>query len=428
MKTSLPTALIYGWDRFGEVKLESDIYFEEDLQDDVILYSYKSAIDFKKHFAKHRPDIIMIIGDYPNNILQMGHHTMISSKIVSYDTTPADNILANDVVCQSTFWSCRVNNIYRDNTTPILSIFTPTYKTNERIFRTYESLVNQTYENWEWVVIDDSPIDDNTTWEYLEDIASQDYRVNIHRINPITGGNVGEAKHRAAMLCNGEWLFELDHDDWLISTCLEDVLNASKKYPDAGFIYTDVTEIEADNSPRTYTSITDNWYGNEENRFAFSYAGHSWANVDGKDWVVHHYPDINPKTIRFNIGMPNHCRVWNRDTYHKVNGHNRNISVADDYELIVKTFLKTKFIHLKKMLYVQYNNGDSTVDNNRIDINRRARLIRDYYDPYIHARIKQLGKFDWVWDENNNRSYQLQSWMDRSRYYDREEVLNYIVS
>ncbi len=74
------------------------------------------------------------------------------------------------------------------------------------------------------------------------------------------------------------------------------------------------------------------------------------------------------------------------------------------------------------MLYVQYNNGDSTVDNNRIDINRRARLIRDYYDPYIHARIKQLGKFDWAWHENNNRSYQIQSWMDRSRYYDREEV------
>ena len=41
--------------------------------------------------------------------------------------------------------------------------------------------------------------------------------------------------------------------------------------------------------------------------------------------------------------MPNHCRVWNRDTYHKIRGHSRHISVADDYELIVKTFLETKF-------------------------------------------------------------------------------------
>ena len=31
MKTSLPTALIYGWDRFGEIRLESDVYHEENL-------------------------------------------------------------------------------------------------------------------------------------------------------------------------------------------------------------------------------------------------------------------------------------------------------------------------------------------------------------------------------------------------------------
>ena len=60
----------------------------------------------------------------------------------------------------------------------------------------------------------------------LNHIASLDDRVKIYRIQPNSGGNVGEAKHRAAMLCDGEWLFELDHDDWLISTCLEDVLNA----------------------------------------------------------------------------------------------------------------------------------------------------------------------------------------------------------
>ena len=125
--------------------------------------------------------------------------------------------------------------------------------------------------------------------------------------------------------------------------------------------------------------------------------------------------------------MPNHCRVWHRDTYHKIRGHSRNISVADDYELIVKTFLETRMVHLKKMLYVQYNNGDSTVDNNVKDINRRARLIKDYYDPFIHQRIIELGKYDWNWDTLLNRAHPLQNWMDRSRYYDKEEVLNYIV-
>ena len=36
MKTSLPTALIYGWDRFGEIRLESDVYHEENLYEKVI--------------------------------------------------------------------------------------------------------------------------------------------------------------------------------------------------------------------------------------------------------------------------------------------------------------------------------------------------------------------------------------------------------
>jgi len=229
------------------------------------------------------------------------------------------------------------------------------------------------------------------------------------------------------MLCNGEWLFELDHDDWLISTCLEDVFNASKKHPDSGFIYTDVTEINKDESPRQYGMVGDDWYANPKNKFAWAYAGHTWETRDGQKWLVHHYPEINPKTIRFNIGMPNHCRIWNRDTYHKVRGHSRNISVADDFELIIKTFLETKFIHLKKMLYVQYNNGDSTVDNNRVDINRRARLIRDYYDPQIKKRFEELGKEDWMWNYDEDCSIKELGYRDNDRYGENEEFVNYIV-
>lgn len=429
MKTSLPTALVYGWDRFGEVTLQSDVYWEENLQENVIIQSYQSSENFKTDFAKHRSDIIVVFGDIPKEISDITiYDSVIASKLIQYDEYLIDNVFANVIVCQSTFWACKSQKeIYANKETPILSVFTPAYKTNERIFRTYDSLNRQTYQNWEWVVVDDSPEGDYKTWEYLKQLASTDHRINVYRMTPNSNGNVGEVKHRAAMLCNGEWLFELDHDDVLISTCLEDVLDASKQYADVGFIYTDVTEVYEDGTPRQYGRIGDDWYGHPDNWFDWAYAGHTWQEFDGKLWLTHHYPDINPKTIRFNIGMPNHCRVWHRDTYHKIRGHSRNISVADDYELIVKTFLETRMVHLKKMLYVQYNNGDSTVDNNVKDINRRARLIKDYYDPLIHQRIIELGKYDWAWDTLLNRAHPLQNWMDRSRYYDKEEVLNYIV-
>jgi hypothetical protein len=83
-------------------------------------------------------------------------------------------------------------------------------------------------------------------------------------------------------------------------------------------------------------------------------------------------------------------------------------------------------IHVKKMLYIQYNNRDSTVDNNATDINRRARLIRDHYDKRIHDRIIELGFEDWNWDEELGHSQKLQNRGGVRKYYDEEQVMNYI--
>lgn len=121
--------------------------------------------------------------------------------------------------------------------------------------------------------------------------------------------------------------------------------------------------------------------------------------------------------------MPNHVRVWRKDVYQKVGGHNKRLPVADDYELIVKTFLETRIIHVKKMLYLQYNNRDSTVDNNVTDINRRARLIKDHFDQRIHDRIIELGGEDWMWDEEENRSF---IEFPQKKYYEGEQVMNYV--
>ena len=112
--------------------------------------------------------------------------------------------------------------------------------------------------------------------------------------------------------------------------------------------------------------------------------------------------------------------------YHSVGGHNKTTPVADDLEIIIRSFLYTKIIHVKKCLYLQYNNRNSTVDNNATDINRRARLIRDFYDKAIHNRILELGFKDWNWDENKQESQRFQNQVSIKKYYDEEQVMNYI--
>ena len=408
-----PSAIVYGWGKIGTFELTSDVYFEENLEDKVTVYSLPYIRSVEEDFNKYKPDLIIYAGmeiELKSSFLQ--------SKSIKYSEFPPDNILANDIVCQSTFKNC-------SNIRPTFSIFTPTYKTGDRILRAYESLRKQTYINWEWVVLDDSP--DDLVWNILKTLAKNDYRIKLYKLHPLTEGNVGLAKHRVTSLCTGEWLVELDHDDALISTCLEECFKATTQYPDAGFIYSDVCELYEDGQMRVYDhDHSGNWYAREDNHFDFGYAGHTWVKADGKEYLTHHYPDINPLSIRFNISMPNHVRAWKREVYNQIGGHNIHFPVADDYELIVRTFLYTPIIHIKKMLYIQHNNRNSTVDNNGIDINRRARLIRDHYDKQIHDRILELDKHDWNWDDELGHSQKLQNNTPIRKYFKEEQVLNYI--
>jgi hypothetical protein len=159
MKTKKPSAIVYNWDREGEVTLISDVYFEEYLHDEVIIYSLPYTDDVVGDYSRYKPDLIVSIGmdiNIPHYHLRNIH--------IGYPNLLPDNILANDIVCNTVFKHCEVNR-------PRFSIFTPTYKTGERIKRTYDSLAKQTFTNWEWVVVDDSP--DNQTWNILNEIAKK---------------------------------------------------------------------------------------------------------------------------------------------------------------------------------------------------------------------------------------------------------------
>jgi len=413
MKTKLPSAIIYGWDREGTHVLKSDIYYQEWLYDDVIIHSCHDLNNIHQDFSKYKPDVVMFVGSRPSSDINY-----LNMKFVFYNEICSDNIIANDIVAQS----CR---IVSENIKPFFSVFTPTFRTGDKIYRTYNSLKNQLFRDWEWVVVDDSDNDD--TWNILQEISNSDFRVKIHRIFPITKGVVGLSKNRAASLCEGEWLVELDHDDELLNDCLLEIYNASQKFPDAGFAYSDVCEIyENGNMKYYYHDWSGNYYGKEDNNFDFAYAGHSWVHHSGKDYLNHHYPDINPLTIRFNVSMPNHVRAWKRNFYQSIGGHSKLLPVADDFELIVRTFLNTRMIHIKKLLYVQWSNENTTTDNNVIDINRRARLIRDSYDLRIHNRILELGFNDWNWINGENHSYTFERSVPVRKYFEEEQVMNYI--
>jgi hypothetical protein len=54
------------------------------------------------------------------------------------------------------------------------------------------------------------------------------------------------------------------------------------------------------------------------------------------------------------VSAPNHVRAWRASVYRELGGHNPQLEIADDYELVVRTALVTDFSHIPKVIYKQH--------------------------------------------------------------------------
>jgi glycosyltransferase involved in cell wall biosynthesis len=291
---------------------------------------------------------------------------------------------------------------------PKVSLFTPAYNTPlDRLWRLYNSIKAQTSNDWEWVIVNDSPKNKRLSDElYL--LSQFDSRVRIFTFNKASGGVIGDVKYKAASLCRGDLLAEVDHDDELMPKCVEYLIEAAEARPESGFFYTDCVELNEQRQSMMYPK-----------GFALGYGSYRREG----DWDVNVCVGVNPKTIRHIVGVPNHIRAWRKEVYHAVGGHNRRLSIADDYELIVRTFLHTRFCHIQALGYIQYiyNNdtGQNTHDATRGDIQRRVRSIANHYNHDISRRFYYLGVHDWAYKENPNNPL-----LTKSRFGKKEKAVN----
>lgn len=264
---------------------------------------------------------------------------------------------------------------------PLVSVFTASYRSKEKIQRPYRSLLKQTYPNWEWVIVDDSDDGEETYKQFL--LPLEDHRVRRYRQDR-RNGYIGAIKRYAAGLCKGEILVEVDHDDDLTPDCLEKIVSAFKDNPDCGFVYGDCAEVYA-GSNHAHWYGWDCGYGYSVFYRVFVHEMNRWQNVQRTS-------TINWSTIRHLVGLPNHPRAWTRDCYHLVGGHRDELLVSDDYDILVRTFLCTTFVCIPDLVYIQYRNehGNNTtfLRNKQIQV-LVAALYRAYYERII-TRLREL--------------------------------------
>lgn len=99
----------------------------------------------------------------------------------------------------------------------LVSILTPTYNTEKFIRATIESVQNQTYKNWEMILVDDASTDQ--TVSVIEEFVQNDSRIKLFKLDKNSGN--GFARNAALDKASGKYIAYLDSDDLWCSDKLE---------------------------------------------------------------------------------------------------------------------------------------------------------------------------------------------------------------
>ncbi len=114
----------------------------------------------------------------------------------------------------------------------LVSVIVPCYNHAHYLPETLQSIVNQTYRNWECIIVNDgSP--DNTEEVALEWVKKDSRFKYFYKEN----GGLAEARNFGIKNSNGEFILPLDSDDLIGSTYIEKAVNKLVKHPEIGIIY-----------------------------------------------------------------------------------------------------------------------------------------------------------------------------------------------
>ena len=212
-----------------------------------------------------------------------------------------------------------------------ISIFTPS---NNLTFLNdaYDSFKNQDFFEWVLLFNNISTPTDAKKYPFLKD-----KRVKIFNLPKINNDyNIGFLKNLTCGVATGDILVELDHDDLLTEDAISEIKNAFKD-PEVGFVYSNTANFSDNFQATPKYDETIGWV-------------HRKIGIN--DIIEHVAWEPSPFVLDRIWFAPNHVRAWRTTVYKKIGGHNWSFKILDDQELIMRTYIQTKFKHIDKCLYL----------------------------------------------------------------------------
>ncbi|MDP5017017.1 glycosyltransferase [Anabaena sp. UHCC 0187] len=237
---------------------------------------------------------------------------------------------------------------YSQNSEPRISVVIPAYNCEKTITKTIESVLNQTFTNWELIIINDGSKD--STLEIISQI--HDSRIKVFSFDN-AGGNV--SRNRGLKYAVGEFVSFLDADDIWTSDKLASQLKALEENPQAAVAY----------------SWTD--YIDETGEFVVS-----GGRVVAKG-------DVYEKLLVTNFLENGSNPLIKRESLISLSGFDESLPAAQDWDMWLRLAAKFEFVCIPSVQILYRVSGNSVSAN----LNRQETACLQVMNKAYKARPPQ---------------------------------------
>lgn len=240
---------------------------------------------------------------------------------------------------------------------PLMSIVIPMYQTPEKyLVELVDSIIAQTYSNWELCLADGSPTD--ALGLFIEKKYGKDSRIKYKHLSENLG--ISENTNAAIAMAAGDFIVLSDHDDTLAANALYEIVAAINSDRNIDVLYTDEDKI----------------------------------SMDSKEYFEPSFkPDFNLDLL-CSVNYICHLFIFSRGIYEKVGAFDKKFDGAQDHDFILRCCEAAKRVyHVPKALYHWRSHAASTAmsaESKLYAFDSGAAAVQAHYDRLgIPATVEQ---------------------------------------
>lgn len=226
----------------------------------------------------------------------------------------------------------------------LVSIVLPVYNGQKYLAQSIQSVLNQTYETVELIIVNDCSVDDSL--KIAQDFANKDSRVKI--ITNEQNQKLPESLNIGFRNANGDYYSWTSDDNYYAPTAIEEMVNFLENKPEIDLICCEFEKIDENDNFLDYIKI-----------------------------------DSDPKNlIKGNtIGA---CFLYRKEAADKVGEYNKDKFLVEDYDYWLRLALKGKTAVINKKLYTYRLHSSSLTTTREIEVaNKTADLLVEYLPQYL---------------------------------------------